>query len=414
MHCPSDDQAPALDPLLDDLPFTRRVREMAAAKGAVTLRQLARIPPTVWRRSGSTTVADARHPRALPRSDVGGAGLAHAGPRHPCRRPSAPACGLGRAPSAPARLRGGARRRPRPAPHAWKITRHRIGAPTLGELAAFSEAELRAGSGRTPGSTTTSSYGRRRGGPRGGARHAAAAGRLGPRGCRCRTSPWSDRPARRVLSEEAHGTGTSPSSPCAPSRHARGVAATARAASPRAAPGHEPAGRAGRQPPAHLRRGRGGDAPVRREGLPARRAGQGGARARHRVDGRSAGSLLLGAPRAEGAAASRSPGDPFWAEIVLLPQALDYFAESVLALASVVEVDGKLLPRALGAGGVARGARRRRFRARTGDRDARTGDRDARTGDRDARTGDRDARTGDRDARNSDRDAANRSPGCAK
>ncbi len=37
--------APVLDPRLDDLPFTHRIREMAAAKGVSTLRQLARTAP---------------------------------------------------------------------------------------------------------------------------------------------------------------------------------------------------------------------------------------------------------------------------------------------------------------------------------------------------------------------------------
>jgi hypothetical protein len=34
--------------------------------------------------------------------------------------------------------------------------------------------------------------------------------------------------------------------------------------------------------------------------------------------------------------------DSWWSEAVLLPQALDYFAESVLEMASVLEVDGQL------------------------------------------------------------------------
>jgi hypothetical protein len=36
---------PALDPRLDDLPFQRRFREAAEAKGVTTVRQLARLPP---------------------------------------------------------------------------------------------------------------------------------------------------------------------------------------------------------------------------------------------------------------------------------------------------------------------------------------------------------------------------------
>jgi len=39
---------------------------------------------------------------------------------------------------------------------------------------------------------------------------------------------------------------------------------------------------------------------------------------------------------------ARLAGDGFWAEIVLLPPSLDYFAESVLEVASVIEVDRKL------------------------------------------------------------------------
>ena len=39
---------------------------------------------------------------------------------------------------------------------------------------------------------------------------------------------------------------------------------------------------------------------------------------------------------------ARLAGDPWWAEIVLVPSALDYFAERVLQVASVLDLDGKL------------------------------------------------------------------------
>jgi hypothetical protein len=75
----------------------------------------------------------------------------------------------------------------------------------------------------------------------------------------------------------------------------------------------------------------------------------------YRLDAQARGILLqhrawIAEVRARFAAALHEPKirlarlarDPFWAEIVLLPQALDYFAESVLEEASVVDEGSQL------------------------------------------------------------------------
>src|ERR1700678_3988065 len=60
MRAPPDDDPWVLDPRLEDLPFPRLIVERAAAGGATTLRQLARIPPSELVGPASSLLAQAR------------------------------------------------------------------------------------------------------------------------------------------------------------------------------------------------------------------------------------------------------------------------------------------------------------------------------------------------------------------
>jgi hypothetical protein len=60
MSAPPHDEPPVVDPRLDDLPFANIIVERAAAAGATTLRQLARIPPRVLMSEGAVVIAAAR------------------------------------------------------------------------------------------------------------------------------------------------------------------------------------------------------------------------------------------------------------------------------------------------------------------------------------------------------------------
>jgi hypothetical protein len=60
MRAPPNDDPWVLDPRLEDLPFPRLIVERAAAGGATTLRQLARIPPSELVGPASSLLAQAR------------------------------------------------------------------------------------------------------------------------------------------------------------------------------------------------------------------------------------------------------------------------------------------------------------------------------------------------------------------